>query len=358
MEKTRLFCRINGVDYYDWVIYWNKTRYDYGKADIVIGHEILNSMQEPDSLLDDTFIPALGSKIHVVPVCPVGMADIRKNYVTKRNLDDGCCNVFSPFKGNYHYIGCELFAIVPTRKAFVVQESCYPRNQQDQMLNLNRRITTLFQDLTDEEAQQLIFVKGEDQNYSYASWFYRGDFPQAYVDLFFGKLTKPCVSYKKLEFKCENELTMDTLYLVYRAGMAKWSSDAEEKFKLQLCALNEHNWRDYPGTINMLFRDVLGFYRNSSTYCASTLNSISKIPKAAKELVLSGNNNDKYASQKDFELAQSLMMYAVGMPKDLKFTDMQTLREKFKEARISINSFYNCFNNIVKITPKQFEDES
>lgn len=350
--EARLFCKINELECYDWTVYYDDRPYHTNSTSgIVVDNNVRETLRNIDSLLDNTFVPALGSEIHVVPGCPVGMADIRKNYKVKRKPDDGCCNVFSPLPDNYNWISCGRYAIVPSRKALVIIRAVFPADENRQKIVLQNKVESLFPDLTTEEKNQIV-TNSRDLDLKSVN------IPEAYLQLLLGNLKKPCISYKKLEFKCENELTMDTLYLVYRAGMAKLSPDAEEKFKLQLCALNEHNWRDYPGTIHMLFRDILGFYRNSSTYCASALNSISKIPKAAKELVSSGNNHNRYASQKDFELAQSLMMYAVSMPKDLKFTDMQTLTEKFNEAHISMNSFYNCFNNMVKITPKQFEDES
>lgn len=351
--KSRLFCRLDGVDYYDWTIYWEKYNYrPYVNDGIVVDKDLRRRIEDIDELLDDTFTLTPGSEIHVVPSCPICMADIRKNYITKRKVDDGCCNVFSPFKGSTNWVGCAMYAIIPSRRSFVVQESGWPRNDNKTKANLECKITNLFPDLSVEERNQIIFKSDNDSIFEY------GNIPVAYVDLFFGKLTKPCVLYKKLEFKTENQVSLDILYLVYRAGMSEAYSDTIEKFKIQLCALNEHNWRDYPGTISMLFKNLLN--PRSSSKCSGELYLVSRMPKAAKELVISMTRPETipFKSQEDIDMAQRLLIYVLEMPENLKFSTMETIISKLQEKHISIDCFCRCFNNMVKITPKEFKDES
>ena len=353
MEKARLFCEIDGVKYYDWTVYWNKDKYWAYPANynLVFTYAISGNFEESciNDLLDDTFVPAVGSEIHVVSGCPVGMTDIRKNYTIKRKADDGCCNVFSPLSVNCRWLSCSSYSIVPSRQAIFISESRYPRDVKREKIALQNEINNAFPDLTDLERNEISFVEN-DLNLKY------GCIPEAYLDLLQGKLQKPCISYKKLQFKTENELTQDILYLVYRAGKEKWNHDAGERFKIQLCALNEHNWRDYPGTVNMLFTDILN--PRKSAYCMGMLGT-SYIPKAAKELSNSMiADGIQFKSQKDIEMAQRFLKYIMGIPEDLQFTTIQTINKKFSEANINMNAFYRCFNNMVKLIPKKVENES
>lgn len=350
---SRLFCRLDGVDYYDWTIRWSKYNYrTYANDGIAVGRGILDKIADVDEMLDDTFALTSGSEIHVVPSCPIGMADIRKNYVTKRKVDDGCCNVFSPFKGSTTWMACAMYAIVPSRKTFILQEGGWPRDNNKTRMNLECVISNTFPDLSAEEREQIIYKEGDSMAFVY------GNIPMAYVDLFFGKLKKPCVSYKKLEFKTDNQVSLDILYLVYRAGMSKAYTDAIEKFKIQLCALNEHNWRDYPGTISMLFKNLLN--PRSSSKCSGELYAVSRMPKAAKELVISMTRPETipFKSQEDIDMAQRLLIYVLEMPENLRFSTMETIISKLQEKHISIDCFCRCFNNMVKITPKEFKNES
>lgn len=350
METSRIFCHINGTKYYDWTIYWNKDRYRNTPTNPIITDQIVRDLMiNPDSLFDDCFVPNHGSEIYVAPGCPVGMADIRKNYVIKRKPDDGVCNVFSPQNVPYYYMSCEYVAVIPSRRSMVGIESCWPRDEKRSKQVLQNKVNEMFPDLTDFEKKEC-FTR-DDLNLRPVL------VNESFLSLLQGKLTKPCISYKKLEFKTENEVSLDILYLVYRSAQQQWTSENAEKFRIQLCALNEHNWRDYTGTISMLFNDILN--TRTPYKCSGDLGSISRIPKAAKEMVSSLNKTTlPFKSQQDLDMGQKLLMYLIGIPEGMRFTTMETIETKFAEQHIPLDSFYRCFDNMVRLTPKEFKDEA
>ena len=84
------------------------------------------------------------------------------------------------------------------------------------------------------------------------------------------------------------------------------------------------------------------------------------MPKAAKELVSSMTRPETipFKSQEDIDMAQRLLIYVLEMPENLRFSTMETIIKKLEEKRISLDCFYRCFDNMIKITPKEFKDES
>ena len=345
--KSRLFCRIDGVDYFDWTLYWTNPLYGYNPKDsgVVLDSDIQKSFENLNSrVVDYTFVPPYGSEIHVVPGCPVGMADIRKNYVIKRRPDEGCCNVFSPLKTNWRWIENKDCAIIPSKKAIVVAGSWYSSSDS----RIRQRVREEFPDIVESDVQY--YNKNLNLRYT--------EIPEQWIMLLKGELKKPCISYEKLEFKTDNEVNLDILYLVYKTGMQKWSDENQKAFCLQLCALNEHNWRDYLGTISALFNEILNPKKNSGI-CANELITISRFPKACKELVRQGYQAEvPFISEKDMQMTQKLILRIVGLSGDTPFTTIEKLATEFNKQKIDMNCFYRSFDNIVKFRPKKFENES
>ena len=345
--SSKAFCHIEGVEYYDWTLYWTNNRYGWAPKDsgVVIDSDMLRSFESLESnLFDDTFNPQHGSEIHVVPGCPIGMADIRKNYVIKRNADSGCCNVFSPLKADCYWIENKDVAIIPSKKAIVIAGTSYS----SAVSHVRERVFELFPDI--HESDMLLHL-------SLNLYLRYVELPTQWLSLLKGELKKPCISYKKLEFKTANEVSLDILYLVYKTGMQSWSGEAMKAFTLQLCALNEHNWRDYPGTIGTLFNDILNLKKNRHL-CANELIGITKFPKACREMIRNGlQSNLAFKSQEDIDMSQRLIRYVVGLSEDAQFTTIESLARVFNEKKINMNCFYRTFDNIVKFRPKEFKNE-
>ena len=357
-----LYCRIDGVDYFGWTLYydnhnWKFKEHPHKEKLTAVGTDILNQMISLDNnLLNSTFTPQHGSEIHLVSGCPVGVADVRKNYVLKRKADDGTCNVFSPYKAGYNRFWNSSYAIVPSEKAIVLSnKSKYSTNEMD----IYQALVHFFPDkwrvnpcLNPCPGMPGVDIHKEDLAVSYT------ELPEDWLKLITGQLKKPCISYKKLEFKTDNEVNLDILYLVYKTGIQPFSTDNQKAFHIQLCALNEHNWRDYPGTLNVLMRDLLHNKYNPSK-CWNDLACISALPKAVHEMVRRGYGEESsFKSKEDLEMTQELIKMVLDMPQDAQFSTVQELAVKFNERHINMNCFYRTFDNIVKFRPKEFKDES
>ena len=316
------------------------------------GTDFIERMINLDSrLLNENFVLPHGSEIHLASGCPVGIADVRKNYKLKRKADEGICNVFSPFKGAYSHFWNSAYAIVPSEKAIVLASKSSIRSNE---MDIYHALEHFFPNKW--KTNVVPVVPGADIYQKDLAVSYM-EIPEDWLKLITGQLQKPCISYKKLEFKTDNEVNTDILYLVYKTGTQRYSADAQKAFHIQLCALNEHNWRDYPGTLSILMKDMLHTKYNSS-YCYNDLSSKSGLPKAIQEMVKTGMQSDvSFASSKDAQMAQRLIKMVVEIPEDKQFSTIQELVTKFNERKINFNCFYKAFDNIVKFRPKEFKNE-
>jgi len=356
--KMPVYCRIKGKEYFGWTLYsscksWTYERIEHKENLIAVGTDMIEQMANLDSrLLDDTFVPQHGSEIHLVPGCPVGVADVRKNYKLKRKADEGTCNVFSPYKGQYGHFWNTGYAIIPSEKAIVLSNrTIYSMDEMDIYQALQHFFPNKWK-VNPCPGMPDVDIYAKDLPISYT------DLPESWFKLITGQLQKPCISYKKLEFKTDNEVNTDILYLVYKTGKQRFSADAQKAFHIQLCALNEHNWRDYPGTLSILMKDML-YTKYNSSYCYNDLSSKSGLPKAVQEMVRTGMQSDvPFASSKDAQMAQKLIKMVVEIPEDKQFSTIQELAMKFNERKINFNCFYKAFDNIVKFRPKEFKNES
>ena len=349
----RVFCRYDGVDYNDWTVYfkWSNRNLEHYKDRPIVAFQrsvLKAAFDENGSIHWNQYVPAPGSEIYVAPGCPVGMADIRKNYTIKRQPDFGCCNVFSPIDTYSGYIGNKDFAVIPSKKAIVLSGDRWSSATKD----IKQDVAFFFPDLKASDAVDYHIDTYLD--------LYYGEIPEAYLSYLKGELKKPCISYKNLEFKTDNEVNTDILYLVYKTGIVKGysGSEAMKAFHLQLCALNEHNWRDYPGTLSVLMHDMLlGGSRNPVGKCCADLTSPSRLPKAIKEMCREGVVAEvPFKSQKDIEMAQKFILYIADL-QDKQFTTIQDIARVFNEKKINMNCFYRTFDNIVKFRPKEFKNE-
>ena len=354
--NMRIFCRYDGVDYNDWTVYFkwsNRNLEHYKDRPIVAFQTSLTDavFGENGTIHWNQFVPPTGSEIYVAPGCPVGMADIRKNYVIKRQPDFGCCNVFSPINNILGYIDNKDFAVVPSRKAIVLSGDRWTSATSS---DIKKEVNFFFPDLAIDELDQVKYYMDARLGLRYA------EIPESYLSYLSGTLQKPCISYKNLVFKTDNEVNTDILYLVYKTGIVKGCSGSEamRTFHLQLCALNEHNWRDYPGTLSILMHDMLQCNTpKSNGKCAADLTSPSHLPKAIKEMCKTGSVAEApFKSQKDIEMAQKFILYVIGL-QDMQFTTIQDVAKAFNENRINMNCFYRTFDNIVKFRPKEFKNE-
>lgn len=296
-----------------------------------------------DKLLDDNYVLKPDSEIHVVPKCPVAMDDIRKNYKVKRDVDTAGCNVFSPYSSSKGRFWTYAFAVVPARKIIITI------NQYDHAGGYLKKLISLVESYINAGLIGTMDTVIYNNSYTYDFYFER--IPEAYLMLLDGKLQKPCISYKKLEFAHTNEMTMDILMLVYNTGNKSWTNDNVKNFQIQMQALNQYNWREYRVTLAILFREFLRGYGATQFVFGKK----SQQPKAIRELLEIGypsNEASKGISDKDYAMAKRLIETIMGM-ENVKFTTVNTLLNKLDDYKLSIATFNLIYDTAVRITPNR-----
>ena len=297
-----------------------------------------------DSLLNNTFVPNIGDEIYVAPHCHLAAEDIRHSYKVKRAPDAGTCNVFSPMKWSArreYYIGIVYFPNINTAVF-------WRRNRADDLLN------------------QAIAVVGEDADVSdakvwkdYSLYMSFRDGCDSYRRLLEGSLKKPCISASKLPIKA-NELTQDilTMALVSCSESLCANANAEKNAITTLMLLNQHNWRDYPGTMTVLFKELLRNRRNS-VWRRNMSGCPSRYPKPIQEMInLEHSAQDgmiKFSGKKDYEMARQLVDSILNIG-EKRFVDIEQIMGKLSEKDLGRNILNTFYKNIVKIEPKSYEE--
>ena len=180
-------------------------------------------------------------------------------------------------------------------------------------------------------------------------YFYQEQLSDFHIDFISDKLTKPVVFYKSLDMETGNKLDTDLLYLVYKTASASESNDDYEKMVLQLESLNQHNWRDYPGTMCLLFR-ILLYNRGTYNYYAY---SPSKLPKAIKQFAWRNvpDVDFKNISQDDFEMSRAFLSQLLGLNGTM-YATLDSTMTKIRKFGIRADILDTFFNVTVRIVPK------
>lgn len=290
------------------------------------------------ALLDDKFVPAKGSEIYVAPGCPYASDDIRKNYTLKRKYDTGCCNVFSKLRTSS--IPCYV-AIIKDRKELAFFDY-YNHRDGSECVTCIRNISG-YENLRPSEIE----VKYKRICYTVLS--------DSWINFLEGKLTKPAISYKKLDMNFGLEMTDDVVELVYQAGRQRGNSQRngtnEEKLALELSAMAQYNWRDYPRTLYCL-KGLLNFLRYNAYSCLTHRKS-----QASKSIrpILDFNPKSTAASQADFDMAKRLMLKALGLQDGVKFVNYDDIQKRMNNYGVPLWLFHEVFNTVVRIKPKEYE---
>ena len=291
------------------------------------------------SMLDTTAKPKKNSTIYVTPGCPISSADLRKNYQIKRDPDAADYNVFSDFKLKREW--CSV-CVIPSRKVAMVfnrYSSQCPDTRKDFMY-----IARAVPGYADVNLDDLSSVWAGTLGYNVV--------PDAFLRLYNGTLSKPAVSINQLDMDFGLELTDDVVELVYRTGMVDndYGRKTEEKCLLELAALNQYNWRDYPRTMYLLTSVMKYKYR--STY-HSIQHAPSRAPKSIKSIITT-EFSSKAASQKDHDMSVRFMQMVLDIG-DVKYVNYQDVYKKISQIPVSLDLFLNAFDTVVRIAPKKYE---
>lgn len=299
-----------------------------------------NDTRSLEATLGSTGNVAKGASLYVCPDCPIASADIRQSYTIKRDIDAGDYNVFSPLKSKHIYRTNWIYAmaILPSLKKVY----CSTRYKVDKI-----QFVSVVKALYPQQNDVIFHFKDVKR-------FFQMKFPSdAWRMLLEHKLQKPAICYTQLDLRTGYDLTTDALRIAYEMGKQRWSEQNEKSFLLQMGAINETNWRDYTGTLSMLIYQFLGDRNNT---CSFSRAHQSRFPKQVKEIFTQARESQGFVSQEDQELARAFFDEIVGTT-GTQYVTAQTLLSKLQELGLSLQTFDKLYNNIVKLSPKQYVQE-
>lgn len=332
-----VFLELDGQKYYNYTgLFLGPI---YGRGDIkcttlVVNRAVEKKLETLNGFLDTVPRPPKQTSIHLVSGSVVAVEDVRKNYVLKRDIDAGDYNVFSPLTKR------------PQKKYFPTVIALFPSYN---IVVASKDTITAAQALAEAKTLNPNIVAADLDYRQFKNDSLKGfNVSPAYAGLLAGMLKKPSISYTQLDLNAPNELTIDVLTLVYKTGKL-WEYDNENKknFLIQVNVLNQHNWREYPGTVSMLFGSMLkyvGIAHNVACHIGS-------YSKTVKEIV---SYTDKpFISAKDFNLAREFVNSLLNFG-DCRYATIEQLTTKLQSIGLTWNYFYKLYNNMVRITPNTF----
>lgn len=346
MRVEHVFATIGPDKCEDYVGFFNVAPRNYSPERYpIIADSILVSTLESNisSLCDKTFIPTLGDEVHVVPDCTLAVQDIRNNYKIKREFDGGVCNVFSPIRRNkgYAYL-CKHFLVCQDAKYLV----CYAVSRHEEKNLDDDMILRRMENLIPDELKELNWDR-RTWNSIHITFL---SVNEHYRNLLLKQASKPCIVYSQLPMN-RNELTADLLFLAVSSGRKYtfYDKNAVQKHTINLSAIAQTNWKEYPGTMGIVFGSILkyfGVHEDMRTHPE-------KYAKQVRELLEYDHRNpSEFNGDKDFQMSKILLenMLQIGRG---KFVTLQQLRNKLNEKGISESSFLRVYDTMIKITVKE-----
>jgi hypothetical protein len=341
----KLYIEYDGVQYYDYDLHFINPPYWVEKMPVVIDDNVLCKLRTMISSLKSNNKLAKGSEICVIPDCKYNLEDVRKNYKIKRGHDKGDANVFSEETiGKLHCTTSVMLAVIPSCRAAVT--NFYFRDHADFISEIH----ALFPTVKDNE---IIRVKIQNAAFYTVT---ACNLPEAYLKLLTGQLTKPCVHIDDLDLNTGEELTVDSLHIVYKLCSEEHKGSYlpdgwDEKLKIQLAALNNLDWRKYPGTIDVLMN---GFeWKRDSVMYQMRCNS-SRYPKNVRNLLRF--HADGFASKEDLDLACGFVRTVMKV-EGVQFTSLGDIWKKMEDSRLNPLTFLKLFDNMVRLKDKEWKDE-
>ena len=284
-----------------------------------------------------------GSDIYLFPNCPIAVDDVRKHYKLHRGIDSADYNVYVRPNNLVWKAQIRLeSALVFPEKKIIVEVPNRSHTKQEAI----RAAKVLAYGQTIIDTDNCTWLDYTKKLYPIL------DVNGIYEKILNDTLTKPLVALSGLCIDSDLELNTDILQLVYTTGKASPNDNSRNDFIVQLNVLNQHNWRQYPGTIAVLFGTLFGYSRYHSTIYSGMIRTRSKYSKVVQTL-LSTTRISSFASEKDFNLGQKFIMDLL-MFDGTKFCSFSNLRDKIEMSGIMPEMFELLFNPVVRITPKNF----
>lgn len=292
------------------------------------------------------------SKIYMNGKCPYPIDDIRKYYTIKRKQDDADCVVISPFKPTTNGVILYMFPVVCEKQKIIFGFE-YTNIYDKSHFNTSRY--NLIRQFYNVDRDDLIFSKGYCTE---SADILTEGLNKDIFNVLFNRYTKPVYTYTSLDVNSAEELTKDTIMLVYNTLIGGNIPD----MKTQIAMLGQYNFRKYKYTLNLLCRMAYkksGYRRGFQDY----VNVPSKYSKAEQNVmneIYSGYYNAttiENSSSEDLYMAQDIINDMIDVGK-CRYTDIDTLMEKIHNIGLDDDDFNKLFNHVVKITPKSFEKDN
>ena len=344
--NAKAYFRYNGIDYFDYDFY------NDGESDpngFFMNRELA---EEFFNVITPGFVPQKGMKAYVIPGCKRAIADIRKDYVIKRNYQDADFIIKSTTSNNYNYsYRFNQFLIVPSRKAFIAWDKYTWRHN---FANFNDFVKHVIPDYDTVKNTDPNIISFNISSHESSFFYFSFNKFKTELDIALGKITIPVVNLDDLPVYSSNNLDIETLQMVHKIGMEPVSENAKENFIIQLQALNQTNWREYPATMHLLYsilKKARFGYTGVETAGYKVFEKPSALPKSVKEMFEKMWKEGGANSEEDLNLGRQFLQTIVQFDTN-KFYTVQELATLFKNARVDFQNFYNLYDNIVKIRPK------
>lgn len=298
----RAYFEIDGEKYYGYDVILRNCSWLSRHGDVILDSNTWSKFN--DIISGNNVSVPNGSSVYVAPGCPIPHDDIRRNYKVKRDPDGGDFNVVGELSYKYG----------PRALVFGV----------------------------DRSSKTITICNAIDTYTGNKVYLFR--MPQIYESIIKGELTKPIVSYRQLEIKNANRLTVDTLSLIYRLSMEYPGSEDIDKYKLQLKALSQTDWRDYPYTISKVLK-CLSKYKYS---CGQVLCNKKSERDKAIDMMYQCSCSYENASQKDRDMLYDLMREILDIKGEM-FVSLNDFMSKIQSKSIPWSDFQDVFDCTVRI---------
>lgn len=311
-----------------------------GKYTAIISNSIVDVLQHlnkyPDILMTDVY-PLLGSSVYAVKPCMFDEKDLRNNFKLKKKPDTGEYNVFSSFSikrpGKSEVLTATSSIIIPSKRMIIANN-----DKNESYYSLLKKFAP---DINTAKSDEEYFIDWSTSDYIWTNL--RAD----YINLLDGKFEKPCIPAENLKLYHNNPISVDTLEMVYRAGIQDKSNDSIQNYLLQLAAMNLRNWRDYPGTVSILFGELLSC--RWFTACSAVSNNPNDYEKFVVEML--SYKNRQFLNKEDEAMAVSLVERLLQLDLSKKYS-WSELFKLASNAHIQLTTLFSLFNNEISLSRK------
>ena len=343
MKIEHVFLHLYGTHYKDYTLYTNRaaSRYSEEKYPIVVDSEYKRMLSSDFSEMfrDEHFVPNIGDEIHLVPDSCYAVQDVRNNYKLKREFDSGVCNVFSPIptRGKRASIVYHHFYIDETNKIIVCYWDPHGKDQKRDYATTLAELKTICPESIDGR-----FYFNITLCLSYLA------ISPAYYRFLTGQYTKPCIYYDCLPMQ-RNELTCEQLCLLYESSNDD-SPEGKKNYLIQLSALAQSNWKEYPSTMYELFNNILRW----KAVHRDIRNKVRSQPKQVREMLQYKITTEHFCNPKDYNMMATFLENYLHVG-DCRYATMRQVSDKLQKYDLSQALFEKFYGTMVRIKPKAYE---